>query len=71
MQQMISLSNHLTESDLAKRWNVAVKTIQAQRQRGAGPKYMKLGAAVRYRLTDVEEFESANTRASTAMEAAA
>ncbi len=55
-----------TEADLAKRWNKSVKTIQAQRQRGDGPQYIKIGNSVRYRPTVVEEYEDKNTCAHTA-----
>lgn len=41
----------LTERELAKRLNVSVRTLQAQRQRGGGFPYLKLNKSVRYDWT--------------------
>jgi hypothetical protein len=65
------LQHHLTERELAARWHLTEKAIQAKRARGDGPRFLKLGAAVRYRLADVEEYEAAQERQNTAQEAAA
>jgi hypothetical protein len=53
----MSNHTHLTELDLASRWNVSVKTLQAWRLRGVGPRYLKLGGAVRYPPGMIEEYE--------------
>lgn len=50
---------------LATRWGVSVKKLQADRAKGVGVKFTKLGDAVRYRLRDVVAFEKANTRTNT------
>ena len=47
----------LKEVDLAARWRVSRKKLQADRLNGIGPAYFKLGACVRYRLDDIEAFE--------------
>jgi hypothetical protein len=48
---------HLTQLDLARRWRVSPRTLERWRWLGQGPAYLKLGAAVAYRLDDVEAFE--------------
>ena len=47
----------LTRAQLAGRWVTCTKTIQ--RREKAGLRAMRLGRSVRYRLSDVLEFEEA------------
>jgi excisionase family DNA binding protein len=56
----------LTEQQAAERLTVAVKTLQAWRVRGGGPKFVKLGRSVRYTEQDLEEYVRAHTVAHTA-----
>ena len=49
---------HLTQLDLARRWRVSPRTLERWRWLRQGPAYLKLGAAVAYRLEDVEAFEA-------------
>jgi excisionase family DNA binding protein len=51
---------HLTIADLAEREGVPVTTIYQWNSRGDGPRYLKIGRHVRYRLADVLAWE--NTR---------
>ena len=44
---------------------VKEKTMETWRSRGGGPKYIKIGRLVRYRLSDVQAFIDAGARAST------
>ena len=48
---------HLTQSDLANRWNKSVHTIERYRTEGSGPIYLKIGGKVMYRIKDIEKFE--------------
>ena len=48
---------HLTQSDLANRWNKSVHTIERYRTEGNGPIYLKIGGKVMYRVKDIEKFE--------------
>ena len=48
----------LTTRDLAQRWQVHVGSLANDRSAGRGVPYVKIGGAVRYRLRDVESFES-------------
>jgi hypothetical protein len=56
----------LTEKLLSKRWGLASeKKLQADRLKGAGCRFVRIGRAVRYRLSDVLAYEAANLRTST------
>ena len=55
----------LTERDLAGRHGCSVKKLQADRLKGVGIPYVKLGRLVRYRLCDVLAYEEAHLRSST------
>lgn len=55
----------LTEAELANRWNVSVKLLQKWRWRSGGPRYCKFGSAVRYAVSEIEEFEVAASRRKT------
>jgi hypothetical protein len=57
---------HLTQLDLARRWRKSPRTLERWRWLRQGPRYLKLGARVVYRLDDVEAFEAAQLRDSTA-----
>jgi predicted site-specific integrase-resolvase len=59
-------TKHLNQIDLADRWNVSHRTLERWRWTGEGPKYIKLGGRVVYRLEDVEAFEANQVRRSTA-----
>ncbi len=53
---------HLTETDLARRWRMSVRTLQAWRWRKVGPPYLKAMGKVLYRLSDIETFEAEHLR---------
>jgi len=56
----------LTEGQLAARWALAsAKKLQADRLKGGGCPFVKIGRSVRYRLSDVLAYETANLRTST------
>lgn len=46
----------LTEENTSYMLHVSVKTLQAWRLEGRGPRYRKLSKAVRYKLSDILEF---------------
>ena len=56
---------HLNEVQLAARFAVSVKLIQAMRVKGNGVKYIKVGRLVRYRMDSVLEFENAHSHDNT------
>lgn len=49
---------HLTQLELARRWNISARTLERWRWLGQGPIYLKLGGRVAYPLADVEFFEA-------------
>lgn len=55
----------LTERQLAQRWGVSVKTLQANRLKGSPPPFVKIGAAVRYAIADIAAYELERRRNST------
>lgn len=55
----------LTEIQAAAYLNQKVKTLQARRVSGGGAPFVKLGRAVRYRMSDLREFVAASVRSST------
>ncbi len=57
--------SHLSTRDLAERWNISAKTLERWRWAGEGPRFLKLGGRVVYRLTDIEVFEEAQLRSCT------
>ena len=48
----------LTRQDLADRYGLPVKTPAEWASKGTGPRYAKFGRHVRYRLSDVLDWES-------------
>jgi len=56
---------HLTETDVARRWRMSVRTLQAWRWRKVGPPYLKAMGKVLYRLSDIETFEADHLHGST------
>jgi len=57
MQTDATRSRHLTQQELATRWNKSVHTIERYRTEGVGPVYLKIGGKVMYRIEDVEAYE--------------
>jgi hypothetical protein len=55
----------LDEKQAAALLNVSVKTLQARRSTGGGPRFVKVGRCVRYRHEDLQAFVLAALRTST------
>jgi hypothetical protein len=55
---------HLHQVELADRWRISPRTLERWRWEGKGPRYLKLGGRVVYRLEDVEAFETEKIRES-------
>lgn len=55
----------LNERQLAERWGVSVRTLQAARVKGSGVPFVRIGRSVRYRLEDVLAYEQARLRTNT------
>lgn len=56
---------HLNQLELAVRWRISHRTLERWRWTGEGPKFLKVGGRVVYRLSDVEEYEQSIVRSST------
>lgn len=55
----------LTTAEVAERLGCSVRTVEQHRQKGTGPKFLKISGMVRYRAEDLGEFLDAAERAST------
>ena len=55
----------LTEAQAAEYLNISIRTLQAWRVQGGGPRYSKLGRSVRYRQRDLDAFVEAHLTSST------
>jgi hypothetical protein len=53
---------HLNQFELAKRWRLSPRTLERWRWLSLGPRYLKIGGRVVYRIEDVEAFEAAKMR---------
>ena len=63
--QVATMTTLLTERDTAALYKVTQKTLQGWRYRGVGPRFVKAGRCVRYRLEDLQAFVLAALRTST------
>ena len=52
----------LSQTDLANRWRMSPRTLERWRFTGEGPRFIKLGGRVLYRLEDVVAFEDRQIR---------
>ena len=51
-------TNSMTEKTLSVRWEKTPETIRHLRKTGHAPRHFKVGATVRYLLSEVEKFEA-------------
>jgi hypothetical protein len=51
------LTNHLNQIQLSRRWSLSPRTLERWRWERKGPRHLKVGGRVLYRLEDVEAFE--------------
>ena len=52
-----SENRSLTDLEVAERLGVSRFTVRSWRIKGVGPRFLKMGRAVRYRSQDVDEYE--------------
>ncbi len=55
-------TQHLNQTQLAARWNISPRTLERWRWIGDGPRYLKIGGRVVYRLEDIEAYEAGQLR---------
>ena len=53
---------HFNQVDLSRRWNISPRTLERWRWLKQGPRYLKIGGRVVYRLEDIEAFEAAQIK---------
>lgn len=51
------LDSRLTQIELAARWRISHRTLEYWRSTGDGPRFIKIGCRVIYRIKDVLAFE--------------
>jgi DNA-binding transcriptional MerR regulator len=61
---------HFHQVELARRWKLSPRTLERWRWLGLGPRHIKIGGRVVYRLEDIEAYEADNMRSSTSSAAA-
>lgn len=54
-----------SQAQLAEHWQVAESTLERWHSEGIGPIYLKLMGSVRYRLSDITDFDEDALRGST------
>lgn len=56
---------HLIQAEVAQRWCVSPRTLERWRWTGQGPRFLKVGGRVVYRIEDIEAYEGEQLRTST------
>ncbi len=51
----------LTEEEVSQMTKLSLSTLRAHRQKGKGLPYVKIGKAVRYRMSDILEYIEKHT----------
>jgi len=59
-------TRHLNQMELARRWNISPRTLERWRWLSQGPRFLKIGGRIAYRIEDIEAFEAAQLRDGTA-----
>ena len=59
----MSITKHLDQLNLARRWGISPRTLERWRWLKRGPAYLKVGHHVVYKIDDVEAYEAAQRRA--------
>jgi hypothetical protein len=49
---------HLDQNSLSRRWRISPRTLEQWRWQGRGPRFLKIGGRVVYRLIDIETYEA-------------
>jgi hypothetical protein len=55
-------TQHLTQTDLARRWRISPRTLERWRYLRFGPNYIKVGGRIVYLLADIQAYEEAHRR---------
>jgi hypothetical protein len=52
------MTHYLDQIGLAERWKVSPRTLERWRGQRRGPAFCRIGGVVRYRIEDVEAYET-------------
>ena len=55
-------AQHFNQVELARRWRISPRSLERWRWQKVGPRYVKIGGRVVYRIEDVLAYEAANLR---------
>jgi predicted DNA-binding transcriptional regulator AlpA len=58
----VASPQHLSPQQLAERYGLPLETIYGWNKLRSGPRFLKLGRHVRYRLSDIIAWEESRTR---------
>jgi predicted DNA-binding transcriptional regulator AlpA len=64
------MSNLLTEKDASELLSLSLATLRRRRTEGRPPRFVKIGASVRYRAEDLDDFVQSSLVPATEKEAA-
>ena len=56
---------NIRQAAVAERWGISHRTLERWRYTGQGPRFMKIGGRVVYRVEDIETYETEQLRTST------
>ena len=64
MAAPLTFSDHLSPTELVKRWRntISLGTLANWRSAGHGPRYIKVGGRILYRTDDIERWEAEQAR---------
>ncbi len=65
MQKPLMPQNLITPAALAIRWKLTTRTLGQWRYNGCGPKFIKIGNEIFYRVEAIESFEASKEQRST------
>jgi len=65
MKHKHAMVSHMNQQQLAKYWGISTRTLERWRSIGWGPRYIKIGGRVVYRVEDILEYESEHLYEST------
>jgi hypothetical protein len=56
---------HLNQIELSRRWSISPRTLERWRWLHQGPRYLKIGGRILYRVDDIEAYEASQVHAPT------
>lgn len=65
MKYKHTMLSHMNQQQLAEYWGISTRTLERWRSIGWGPKYIKIGGRVVYRVEDILEYEAEHLYEST------